>query len=169
MQGEINPEKAYMWGYRAIVNRVESLIRERERLERGLDRVDSAWQRATRATSRMTATRISGTGDHDSMANAVLDIIRYKGDAASSAASLGKLGERINREIDAAADALAVRLSMIDRLSDERYKAVMVMRYVEGMDWERVCHALHYESRWVFVLHGKALEEIRRMMFERVQ
>lgn len=167
----IDPAKKYLWGYRAIVQRIEALRRERERAEKAVDRLDIAYDRAYRATSRMTATRVSGTGQHDGMANAVLDIIRWRDVAKQGGERANAITRRLDREILAAADALAARLALIDQLSDERYKTVMVMRYVEGLEWNAIIQrckmpddAVDRRERTVFAYHGKALEEIRRLM-----
>ncbi|MEG2208934.1 MAG: hypothetical protein RSA65_11045 [Clostridia bacterium] len=163
--------KKYMNGYLDIEARVLALIEKREKYTSEVDRASDLFERATRATSTMTATRVSGTPQHDGMANAVLEMIRYKEYAAEHRQAYGRIGARLCIEIDRLADALGVRLALIERLSDERYKAVMTMRYIDGWAWSRIIsacnHALDRKERTVYMIHGEALEEIRLMMMQR--
>lgn len=160
----VNPAKAYLKGYRDNVLRIEALTRALGRAEQTMSRYDAAYSRATRATSRIKAVAISGTGAHDGLANAVMEMIRWQGDAIKDAQTADRLRATLDVEIAHAADALACRLMLIDRLSDERYKALLTMRYISGDSWERICEVMHYEMRWVFILHGKALCEIQALM-----
>ena len=166
----INPAKVYMLGYRDIVARCEALIRRRDKHLRDVGRYDDAWNRATKATSRLRAVAISGTGMHDGMANAVLDMIRLEATAHQGDGTDDET-DALNAAITHAAEALKVRLTLIDRLTDGRYKTVMVMRDVEGAPWEKIIRmcdradsGIDRRERQVFRLHGRALEEIRAML-----
>lgn len=166
----INPVKIYMRGYRDIVCQIRSLLRERDRHMREVGRYDDAFERATKATSRMRAVSISGTPKHDGMANAVMDMIRFSDAARSGGEAADAVASKLGEKVLHLCEALEVRLSLIDRLSDERYKTVMLMRYIEGADWARIIKAcdnpesgVDRRARQVFYFHGKALEEIRLM------
>lgn len=64
-----------------------------------------------------------------------------------------RIGEYVDltREIEAA----------IDRVSDDRYRDILRYRYINGWSWERIAREMHYELRWIYRLHGRALREIR--------
>ena len=51
---------------------------------------------------------------------------------------------------------------MIDSLEDNRYKTVLSMRYLKGFSWVKVAMEMNYAEKYVFALHGKAIEELRR-------
>lgn len=48
----------------------------------------------------------------------------------------------------------------IRTLSDERYKTVLSMRYLDGRTWEYIAEYMGYNPRWVRRLHGQALRKI---------
>lgn len=168
---EQNPAKKYLLEYLETEIRVLAEIRKYNELSRNMDRVGELYERATRATSSMTATRISGTPRHDGMANAVLEILQYKQYAKQHRLEYGKLSQVLCEHIDHMADMLAARLAVIDRLSDERQKTVLTLRYVCGLPWQSImdiCEkpgsGVDRRERTVYSLHGEALEEIRRWM-----
>lgn len=58
--------------------------------------------------------------------------------------------ERLGQEIGAAAD----------RLADPVLSQLIRKRYLECRTWEEVAGELNYDSRWVYRLHRRALEEL---------
>ena len=48
----------------------------------------------------------------------------------------------------------------IAALDDAKLRAVMSLRYLEGMKWEEIEDALHLEYRWLLRLHNRALQQI---------
>ena len=135
----VNPAKRYLQEYRAILLRVQ-------RLEHHLTTV---WDGATRATSRLTATRLSGTAKRDAIANAAVELA--DGEAA------------LRAEVYHLREALAMRLFLLDQLADERHKAILTARYIDGMHWEEIAKAMHYDPRWLRELHGRALAEFSKV------
>ena len=51
---------------------------------------------------------------------------------------------------------------MIDALDDNRYKTVLSLRYLKGYSWVKVSMEMNYAEKYLFALHGKAIEELRR-------
>lgn len=47
-------------------------------------------------------------------------------------------------------------------VTDDRYKAVLEMRYLNGYSWRAIGTKLYYGEDWVCRLHGAALQEMRR-------
>lgn len=44
---------------------------------------------------------------------------------------------------------------------DDRYKAVLELRYLNGYSWRLIGSKLYYGEDWVCRLHGSALQELR--------
>jgi hypothetical protein len=49
-------------------------------------------------------------------------------------------------------------------VQDETQRAVLTMRYIEGLDWIRISENIHYGERQTFVVHGRALVEVNRWL-----
>lgn len=137
---EPNPAKRYLAEYRTLVRRRDALIEELDRLR----------EATMRATSRLSATRLSGTSSRGGMENSA--IRHVDGEAAL---------ERIIAHID---ECLAARLSLIEQLTDERQKLVLTYRYIDGWSWQDIVRKMGYENRHIFRLHGDALSEILTAM-----
>lgn len=52
----------------------------------------------------------------------------------------------------------------IAKLNDFRLRQVLYYRYVLGYKWESIGEELGYEDRYIFKLHGYALEAINRTL-----
>ncbi|MDD3212093.1 MAG: hypothetical protein PHY64_00335 [Eubacteriales bacterium] len=140
---EPNPAKRYLWEYLTLVKRRDALLDE-------LDRLREANQRAT---SRLTAVRLSGTSGHGGFEDGALRVVD---------------GETTLRQVIAHIDeCLNTRLVIIEQLKDERQKLVLTYRYIKGMGWDEIMDTMHYQRTQVWKLHGEALEEVRRGMKER--
>jgi hypothetical protein len=139
-----NPAKRYLMEYRSLVKRRDALLDE-------LDRLREANQRAT---SRLTATRLSGTGGHGSFEDGAIRAIDAEG--ALNAIIL---------QLDV---SITERLGVIEQLNDERQKLVLTYRYINGWDWPEIMRVMNYAERQAFSIHGKALSEVCRRM-KRVQ
>jgi RNA polymerase sigma factor (sigma-70 family) len=49
----------------------------------------------------------------------------------------------------------------IRALTDERYRTVLSMRYLDGRSWGYIAEHMGYDLRWVYRLHGRALKKIK--------
>ena len=49
----------------------------------------------------------------------------------------------------------------VNSLSDERFRMILSMRYLDGRTWEYIADKMNYELRWIYILHGRALNKIR--------
>ncbi len=101
-------------------------------------------ENATRATSRYTAERMSGTGKKDGMANAAIKAVEVE--------------ERLVRTIADIEDALNIRLRFIEQLQEEWEKVILTERYINGRDWDDILKRLPFERTAMFELHGRALQ-----------
>lgn len=74
------------------------------------------------------------------------------------------LQNEINREIDYLITIKDEARSKINRLSDNRYKAVLIDYYINCKTWEQVAEDLQYDLRWVYRIHGRALQEFSKFI-----
>ena len=128
-----NPAKLFLKRYRGLVKRQESLIRS----------IDAAYDRATSCTTRIKHVYTQGGFAGDRMAE---DIIRITDEKAQLEAQ--------KKEVDA---ALAEILAAVNSVPDEMQKAVLTMRYIEGLGWLAIGENVGYELTAVYEMHGKAL------------
>lgn len=138
-----NPAKTFLKRYRAIMYRQESLIRA----------INALRERQTDCTVKLTAVQVSGGGFvRDRMAEEVVRVM--------------ELEEQVVESERRAAAALAEILKAIDALVDETQKAVLTLRYVEGLSWQSIQERMHYEETQIFVIHGRALWNVNHWMTE---
>lgn len=101
-------------------------------------------ENATRATSRYTAERMSGTGKKDGMANAAVKAVEVE--------------QRLERTIANLAEALNARLFIIEQMQDEWEKVILTERYINGREWDAILKRIPFERTAMFELHGRALQ-----------
>jgi hypothetical protein len=116
------------------------------------DELDSLRAATLRATSHLSPAHISRLPAYGSFEERSLEFIEAQ--------------ERLKQLVDHISESLAVRLALIERLSDERYRLVLTLRYINGLEWFKVEHAMHYERRQVFYFHAEALNEVGKLMEE---
>lgn len=44
-----------------------------------------------------------------------------------------------------------------------RERWVLRLRYIEGQSWRKIAAETHFDERWVYRIHGMALEELRKI------
>lgn len=156
------------------------LIRDRHDMDRGQERVENPakrflqryiWLRkqrdaiqeeirehydnVTRCTVRLNPIKVSGSGGaYDRMAEDICVIVDTK-------ARLERVCYRLDCQMAEIMDA-------INALSDERYKSVVIYRYIQGLSWSEITGLMGYEIAYVYRLHGKALLEINEKLSQSV-
>lgn len=88
--------------------------------------------------------KVKGGLPQDTVADRVIDYIQMEG--------------RLNRLID---EYIIIRdriTEQIAKLSDERYIALLSLKYLEGMKLKDIAEKMHYEYKWTCQLHGRALQ-----------
>lgn len=53
-------------------------------------------------------------------------------------------------------------ISQIESLRDERYRMLLHDRYISFMIWEQIADDMHLDIRYVYKLHGRALQEFQK-------
>lgn len=153
---DLNPVKIYLLEYTDARRSLIDHVREYETQQSILDRIEAQYSRATKATSSMQALRVSGTPNHDSMAEAVLEIVRLK-EKLGCAAKSGAPFDCLMQDALRLAHECEKRLKLLSRLRGERVQRIMFLRYVCGMSWNAIERKTDIPLRTLFRLHGRAL------------
>ena len=132
--------KHWLSDYRDLCCRRDALLNE-------LDTLRAA---TTRATGHLSQAHIRRLPAHASFEERSLEFIEAQ--------------HRLKELIEHISESLAVRLTLIEQLHDERHRLVLTLRYINGLEWFKVEHAMHYERRQVFYFHAEALKEVARLM-----
>lgn len=54
-------------------------------------------------------------------------------------------------------------------LTDERHKAVIELRYLNGQSWKAIAARLYYGEDWICRLHSAALREVKAAASDRIK
>lgn len=131
--------KAKLKRYRFIAGEISDLLDERERL-RSL---------AEKITPSLSFAPVYGANT-DKMAPVVANLIEVE-----------RYIEKRSKEL------LRARMEaeqLIDRLADERHRAVLKSYYFSRRSWEECCVAVGYEWAQIHRIHSRALYELRKMI-----
>ena len=71
------------------------------------------------------------------------------------------LENRINAEIDILVDMRDDIREKISAVDDARLRQILVSRYINFKKWEEIAEIMGYEQRYIFKLHGHALQKIQ--------
>lgn len=140
-----NPAKIFLRGYKALLLRRESLLREVERMRESL----------TGTTVQLKQDVVTGGCAVDRIGNIVPAIV----DAEAV----------IRPELDEINRRIRIIFQAIDSVPDEMQKTVLTMRYIECLDWLHIQERISYEERQTFVIHGRALAHINTWLNKRAQ
>lgn len=135
----IEEVKAKLKRYRFIAGEISDLLDERERL-RSL---------AEKVTPSLSFAPVYGANT-DKMAPVVANLIEVE-----------RYIEKRSKEL------LLARMEaeqIIDRLPDERHRAVLKSYYFSRRSWEECCVAVGYEWAQIHRIHSRALYELRKMI-----
>lgn len=136
-----NPAKRFLRGYRAMMIRRESLLRE----------IDRRRESATGTTVRLKPIVVTGgAGAYDRMAE---DVARIVDAEEALTAEIAEISKRLTEILDA-----------IRSVQDEMQKTVLTLRYIEGLDWLAISERIGYEISNTYILHGKALVHVNEWM-----
>ena len=138
-----NPAKVYLQRYRWLKKEKDTLAAE----------VRELYASATRITASTDGIKVQSSGIYDKMAE---NVVR----AADAAARLTDAERRIDEQ-------LRDILSLIDGLSDERYRTVLLLRYIRCESWVKISMEMDYQEAQIYRLHGKALKELNEILAAR--
>lgn len=135
-----NPAKTYLRGYKALIMRRQSLIREIDRLRESI----------TGTTVQLKQDVVSTSGAADRMGDTVARIV-------DAEAALRPVLDDISQQI-------AGIMAAIESVPDEMQKTVLTLRYIEGLDWIGICERIGYEERQTYAIHGRALYAVNQWL-----
>ena len=69
----------------------------------------------------------------------------------------------INAEIDRLVDLKEEARTKINQLKDTRYVSLLTDYYINCKTWEQVAEDMRYDLRWVYRLHGRALQSFSKI------
>lgn len=58
--------------------------------------------------------------------------------------------------------------NVILRVGDHNLSHILRRRYIDGKTWEEIAVEMNYTYRWTLTLHGRALEEVDRILKESI-
>ena len=79
-------------------------------------------------------------------------------------AEIDSLEQRIT---DATIDALKVLRDIEDvvqQMKDPRQQTLVINYYLNGSTWEQTAEAMGYDLRWIYRLHGQALDSVEEIL-----
>ena len=92
---------------------------------------------------------------------------RGSGLADKTATLAAKLIDMESELVDLRAEAWEARrrvVATINKVPSAEQSKVLYLRYIEGMTWDGIVEAMAYSYKWVFILHGRALQEVEKIM-----
>ena len=129
------------------------------RRARGVDRrVDEATERVDRLRAKLEAGRMSSLTGMPRGGS---------GDWTQTADRLIELEQRVNARIRELVRLKHAAMDAIDRVDEARLREVLELYYIDGFNWDQVAERMELDKRWVFRLHGKALQKIEVPKAER--
>lgn len=79
------------------------------------------------------------------------------------------LQDKINEEIDLLVELKEQARTLIHMLTDERYKTVLTEYYLNHKTWEQVADCMNYDLRYVYKVHGRALQAFSEILKEDIK
>ena len=135
-----NPAKTFLRQYRGMVawcNALSRAIREAE-------------EQATDVSVHLKPVSVQTSASGDAMLNSVIRMVEAT--------------EQLQEEKARCDQALQEVLTAINAVADETQKAVLTMRYVEGLAWTDIQEQINYERTQTLVIHGRALEQVNKWL-----
>jgi 3-methyladenine DNA glycosylase/8-oxoguanine DNA glycosylase len=118
-----------------------------QRINSKIQQVAALNDLATKATSTLTGMPRNPNHATSTMEEAITKII--------------DLQAEINRDIDTLVDLKRDLSATIKAVGNTEYQTVLEKRYLCFQSWEQIAVEMGYDLRWLYRIHGKALDEVR--------
>lgn len=133
--------KQYLQQYRRCKKRLRRL---QEQIAELNDLVDGL------SAPQVDGDRVQSSHDPDRMG----EVIARKSD----------LEEELMVEIGNTLDMLNEIEATINAIKNVDYQTLLQKRYIRLETWEVIAEDMHYTSRWLFTMHGRALIEVEKLI-----
>ena len=57
-------------------------------------------------------------------------------------------------------------LEAIGKIEEPEYQTILISRYFKQQTWDEIANSLFYTKRWLYSLHGRALEKLDEKLME---
>lgn len=71
-----------------------------------------------------------------------------------------QLEKEVTEDIDRLVDMKSGIRGAIERVENDKYRMLLEYRYLCGNTWEQIAEKMRIDLRWVYRMHGRALQEI---------
>lgn len=132
--------KKYLQQIRLCDSRINTKLEELQHLK----------EMVLKVTPTLKSDVVTGGGSQDKLAEAAVKIV--------------DLEAEINQEIDKYIEAKQEFSATLEKLEDPIYLQVLHKRYIQYKTWEAIACELNMSYRWVCTLHGRALQEIEKIL-----
>lgn len=129
--------KEYLQQIYITTKKIERLEQSREQLRADLYSIKSP-------SGSMSSTVVSSSVSGDKMEKLIAKADCIERDIVKELDRLIKKRDKITRQIE--------------KVPDERYRTILYQRYVQCLKWERIADNLNHDLRYVYRLHGDALQ-----------
>lgn len=119
------------------------------RIDSKMKQLESLNALATKCTTVITGMPSAPSKSNSTMADTIGKII--------------DLETEINRDVDKLVTLKAEIAKVINGVPKLEYRLLLEKRYLAFQTWEEIAVELGYELRWLFRLHGKALNEAEKV------
>lgn len=120
-----------------------------QRINSKIQQVAALNDLATKATSTLTGMPHNPNHATSTMEETIAKII--------------DLQAEINRDIDTLVDLKRDLSATIKAVGNTEYQTVLEKRYLCFQSWEQIAVEMGYDLRWLYRLHGKALDVVREI------
>lgn len=103
---------------------------------------------ATKVTSALNDCKVETSPDNTKTQNIIIKMAELREEIEEQASKYTALYRKIEEEID--------------DIEDDRYKLLLMMRYMKGASFSDIADKLGYEKRWTLVLHKRALQDFEK-------
>lgn len=121
-----------------------------QRIQSKIEQLDSLNALATKASSTLSHMPKNPNKATSTMENTICKII--------------DLQHEINEDIDRLVDLKTEIVAAIKSVENREYQTLLEKRYLCFETWEQIAVDMHYSLRWIHILHGKALNNLARLL-----
>lgn len=89
---------------------------------------------------------------------------RNTGRMEETIAKIIDLEHEIDRDIDALVDLKQEIIHIVNSIESAEYRTILEMRYLQFKKWEQIALSMSTNLRWVYRMHGRALNEIQQII-----